>query len=385
MIPKIELLDFNNFGMSGKSWFAPHVTPLPDGRWMGTMVTVSGSDFYGEPMFCFSADEGRSWSTPEPIPPFRARKLPGTEIMDAVGEGCPFTSPVDGTVFAFGCTVYYSQKGNVVWDKDVDQFSLPRELGVYASWGPETGWSERKVLPLPSAKMSYRTSATQLAFTPDGKCLVPIYLAVKRGMWGPHPSDIYGVTAPLYKQNGDIFELVSEGRVYTIDKSRGFMEPSAVRLADGSYAMTIRAEDDNMYVATSPDGVTWDDVRPWRWDDGTPLVTHTTQQHWVRIGDRTFLLFTMKTTENEHIFRFRAPLFIAEAIPQKALLIHDTLRTVFDRQQQNGIEALYGNFHCTQLDDNTAVVTDAALFLTPNADIGEHFASTTIMAARITA
>ncbi|MBP5640388.1 MAG: exo-alpha-sialidase [Victivallales bacterium] len=384
MIPTIKQLDFNDFGTTGKNWFHPCVTRLTDGRWMATMVTVNGSDFYGEPMFCISADEGQTWSTPMPIPSFKARILPGTNITDAVADACPFTSPIDGTVFAFGCTSYYTSKGNICYDMDIDKTKLPREVAVYAAWKPESGWSERKILPLPSTNLSYRTAATQISFTPDGNCLIPIYLAVGRGMWGPYPTDLYGVTAPLYKQQADSFELVSDGHVFTTKVGRGFMEPSAIRLDDGSYAMTIRAEDGNMHVATSTNGVTWNDVQPWKWDDGTPLVTDTTQQHWIRLADRTFLVFTMKTKENEKIFRFRAPLFIAEAIPQKALLIHDTLRTVFDRQQLNGIEALYGNFHCTQLDDDTALVTDVALFHDFKAKNGDKWATTTVMAAQIT-
>ena len=382
MIPIIKSLDFKNFGEENKSWYIPAATRLDDGRWMATTQSVQGTDFYGEPMFAISSDEGRTWSAPAPIPSLLSEKLQGTDITVAVCDIHPFTSPIDGTVFAFGFTVYYSPKGNVCWDRDVEKTELPREVGVYATWRPETGWSERKVLPLPNHGMSYRTAATQLAFMPDGSFLIPIYATVRRGTYCGYPSDFYGVTAPIYRQNGALLEHVRHGRILTHDAGRGFFEPSVVRLADDSYAMTIRAEDRKMYVSTSADGAEWSEPRPWQWDDGTPLVTESTQQHWIRLADRTFLVFTMKYNGNDSIFRYRAPLLVAEAIPQKGLLVHSSLQTVFERQRLNGTEAFYGNFHCAQLDGNTALVTDAALFK-GNGENGKFWARTTVMAARI--
>jgi len=362
MEPQIKLLDFNNFGQSDSAWFNPSVTRLVDGRWLATMLTVCGNDFYGDPMFAISDDEGRTWTKPAPIPAFASEKFPEIGVRVAVCDTHPFTSPVDGTVFVFGCTVHYSPKGNVCWQKDFDKSRLPKELAVYATWRPESGWSERKILPLPGCDSDYRTAATQLAFMPDGKCLVPIYLTVAHGIYCGFPSHFYGSTAPVYRQNGDKLEPVNKARVFTNSVGRGCMEPSAVRLSDGSYALTIRTEDGNMYVAISRDGYEWGDARPWRFDDGSPLETSSTQQHWVRIGEKVFLVFTMKYNGNDGLFRFRAPLLIAEAIPHEATLIRSTLNIVFPRRTQNGVEAFYGNFHCTQLDDNTALITDAALF-----------------------
>ena len=380
MIPTIKLIDFNNFAKSNDSWFNPAVTRLADGRWLATMLTINGNDFFGDPMFSISADEGRSWTTPSPISSLASVKFPEIGVRVAVCDTHPFTSPSDGTVFVFGCTVHYSPKGNVCWDKEFDKSRLPKELAVYATWHPETGWSERKTLPLPGWESDYRTAATQLAFMPDGKCIIPIYMTVSNGIYCGYQSHFFGVTAPVYKQNGDFFEPVKTARVFTNSAGRGFVEPSAVRLADGSYAMTIRAEDGNMYVSNSHDGFEWSEPTTWRWDDGTPLVTDSTQQHWVRIADKVFLLFTMKYNGNDALFRFRAPLLIAEAIPQEATLVHDTLRTVFERQTRNGVEAFYGNFHCTQLDGNNALVTDAALFQQQLPD-GSRSSTTKVMAA----
>ena len=380
---QIRLLDFGNFGQPDVAWFNPSVTRLADGRWLATMLSVNGNDFYGDPMFSISDDEGRTWTKPATIPAFASEELPEFGVREGVCDTHVFTSPNDGTVVVFGCTVYYSLKGNVCWEKDFDKNRLPKETAVYATWRPETGWSERKILPLPGCDSSYRTAATQIKFMPDGKCIIPIYTTVAHGLFCGFPSDFYGATAPVYVQKGDIFEPFKTARVFTNPIGRGCCEPSVTRLADGSYALTIRTEDGSMYVSNSSDGFEWNDARPWRFDDGTPLETSTTQQHWLHIGDKTYLVFVMKYEGNDSIFRFRAPLLIAEAIPQEATLVHGTLKTVFPRRQFNGVEALYGNFHCTQLDDRTALVTDAALF--------EHVkgyesavAKTDIMAALVT-
>ncbi len=380
MEPQIKLLDFGNFGQSDSAWFNPSVTRLVDGRWLATMLSICGNDFYGDPMFAISDDEGCTWTKPAPIPAFASEVFPEIGVRVAVCDTHPFTSPVDGTVFVFGCTVHYSPKGNVCWQKDFDKSRLPKELAVYATWRPESGWSERKILPLPGFDSDYRTAATQLAFMPDGKSLIPIYLTVAHGIYCGFPSHFYGATAPVYRQNGDTFEPVNKARVFTNPVGRGCMEPSAVRLADGSYALTIRTEDGNMYVATSRDGYEWGDARPWRFDDGTQIETSSTQQHWVRIGEKVFLVFTMKYNGNDGLFRFRAPLLMAEAIPQEAKLIHSTLNIVFPRRTRDGIEAFYGNFHCTQLDENTALITDAALFEQKH-DGATIICSTDVMAA----
>ena len=97
------------------------------------------------------------------------------------------------------------------------------------------------------------------------------------------------------------------------------------------------------------------------WPDGTPLEMSSTQQHWMRLGAKVYLVYTRNDGENSSIMRFRAPLYMAEAIPAKGILLRETEQVVFPRQLIDGVEALYGNFHCAQLTEETALVTDSAL------------------------
>ena len=41
--------------------------------------------------------------------------------------------------------------------------------------------------------------------------------------------------------------------------------------------------------------------REWRFDDGSPLGSYNTQQHWVTVGGGLFLVYTRKGADNDHI------------------------------------------------------------------------------------
>lgn len=378
----IEQLDFNNFGVEPFNWFHPSLTRLADGRWMATMQTISGSDHYGNPMFAISADNGKTWTKPQEIPALAGHDI-GNGLREGVADPRIFTSPVDGTVFVFGCSVFYSSQGNVSWDTSVNQAMLPQETGVYAAWRPETGWGKRQTVPFPGLKQNYRSACMQMAFLPDGRMLLPMGTCVGKCLYAGYDSDFFGVITALYRQNGQELIFENASAPLTIQTGRGLLEPSVLRHGDGQYALTLRAEDGNMYLTNSADGLNWSEICPWRWDDGAPLRTDSTQQHWLTLGDRIFLVFTMFDGTNDCIMRFRALLFMAEANPEAGILYHKTLQTLFPRRQKNGVEARYGNFHCASFGPHEAIVTDSAWFVYPKGNDQFDFISE-VAAARVT-
>ena len=379
----IELLDFHNFGTSDRLWFHPAVTVLADGRWLATMQKINGSDHYSNPVFALSADRGASWTPPAEIPAFRSRALPGTPFTEGVADVRCFTMP-DGTAAAFGCTAFYTGKGCAAWDSQTNG-KQPPGRPVCAVWSPENGtWSERQTLELPGVELTYRTACTQAVLPGDDRIILPIYLDTGA------MCDYFGNKAPrfasltaVFRKRGTVFEYVAQSNLLEIFVLRGCIEPSAVRLADGSYAITLRAEDGCMYRALSDDALAWRDLRPWRWDDGNAIETDSTQQHWLTLGGKVFLVYTRRDGNNDKIMRFRAPLCIAEADVQRAVLIRASEKVVFPRRNINGVEVLYGNFHCTQLDGGRALVTDSALYTEVSGDV-MHNTSTTVMAALVT-
>lgn len=142
--------------------------------------------------------------------------------------------------------------------------------------------------------------------------------------------------------DGETLTLLEEGNVLRRDTARGFAEPSLTRFGDTFY-LTIR-HDDGGYVSTSPDGLRFTEPRPWRWDDGSDLGTYNTQTHWVTHDDALFLVYTRRGAGNDHVFRHRAPLFIAEVDPVRLCVRRDTERIAVPERG-----ARLGNFGITDV------------------------------------
>ena len=380
---KIELLDFNDFGSADHVWFHPAVAPLGDGTFFASMQSINGQDHYGVPSFSVSSDRGNSWSVPAEIPAFRNRRLPGTPFTEGVADVRPFALQ-DGSVAVFGCTVFYTEKGNSSWDKE-NHGKQPPGRAVYAVWSPKSGkWSERGTLELPGTELTYRTACTQAALLGNDRIILPIYLdSGKKCDYFGHESALYASLTAIYRKRGNTFEFVARSNLLELPTLRGCTEPSAIRLPGGRFAVTLRAEDGRMYCSISDDALAWGDMRSWCWDDGTPIETESTQQHWVRLGGKVFLVYTRREGDNDKLMRFRAPLWIAEADPERAVLIRDSEKILFPRKNPDGDEVLYGNFHCAQLDEHSAIVTDSALRGTGIANF-RHDPFTTVMAALVT-
>jgi len=65
-------------------------------------------------------------------------------------------------------------------------------------------------------------------------------------------------------------------------------------------------------VTSGTDGLHFDPPKPWKFDDGADLGSYNTQAHWAQHGDKLYLVYTRKGAKNDHVFRHRAPLFMAE-------------------------------------------------------------------------
>lgn len=168
------------------------------------------------------------------------------------------------------------------------------------------------------------------------------------------------VASALCRFDGQRLSIHKMGNALSHPVKRGMLEPSLVRF-DGRCYMTIRAEDERGYVAVSDDGLQWEPQRPWTWDDGEPLVTSTTQQHWLPHFEGLFLVYTRKDSTNEKVIRWRAPLFAAEVDLRTLRLIRASEQVVLplsgDSVQNPKRVALLGNFHTTAAGLNQSWVT----------------------------
>ena len=107
--------------------------------------------------------------------------------------------------------------------------------------------------------------------------------------------------------------------------------------------MTIRSDEIGM-LAVSDDGLNYSTPEIWKWDDGSILTSRNTQQAWVIHPDGLFLVYTRETPHNQHIFRRRAPLFMARFDEERGCLVKDTEIIVVPE-----MGARLGNFTVTQM------------------------------------
>ncbi len=364
---KVTPKDFGNFNYDKNTIFHPAVTRLPDGRLFGTFQEIGNSDVYAQPKYCISNDNGKSWSKPHPIEAFASTPLnDNSGRVEGIADPRPFTM-ADGSVAVIACATFYKGNTLAVLAKDKKDAALPepRAISYYAIW-KDGKWSKRHTLELPGvATRRYSAACTQIAFRPDGKVIVPIYVNINVKV--KHESPIhqmrFGVMTALYDYKNGKLNFAGKSEIFSIPVKRGMCEPSVTALPGKGFAMTVRAEDKHMYCSTSADGISWSQPRPWRWlEDNKAVITDSTQQHWLTLGKKVFLVYTRFDGSNNDCMRYRGPLYMAEADPAGARLIRSSEVVVFPRGKRENIEGLLGNFHCTQLNDKKALVTDALMF-----------------------
>ena len=108
----------------------------------------------------------------------------------------------------------------------------------------------------------------------------------------------------------------------TIRQGRGLGEPSLIRFRD-KWHLTIRS-DKMAYRSSSIDGLHYDPPLPWYFDNDSILGSYNTQQHWARIQEKLYLIYTRANGSNDHVFRHRAPLFMAQVDPEKGVVVKST-------------------------------------------------------------
>ena len=107
-------------------------------------------------------------------------------------------------------------------------------------------------------------------------------------------------------------------------------------------------------MTRSKEGLHFEQIRPWKFDNGSELGSYNTQQHWVTLSDGLFLVYTRRGAGNDHVFRHRAPLFIAQVDTKNLRGILETERILLPERG-----ARLGNFGVTDINQNETWVTVA--------------------------
>ena len=319
--------------------YIPGVKP----RWVTTLSETGKAkshDFH-DIYQSTSLDAGRTWSRPAIITSLRRTKqADGYEV--APGDFWPTWHSKSGRVLATGKTFNFAGGKREV---------ALRERVAYAVMDPKTGaWGPLRFLGMPEKDhggnriTGANAGNTQRVDLPGGDVLLPV-----RYWRDPKKYNFTSVVARC-AFDGKTLTYKEHGSELSVPRGRGLYEPSLVRFG-GEYFLTLRA-DHSGYVTRGKDGLHFEAVREWRFDDGKPLGSYNTQQHWVAVGGGLFLVYTRRGAGNDHMFRHRAPLFIGQVDPDTLRVIRKTERVLIPENQ-----ATLGNSGICRISDQESWVT----------------------------
>lgn len=344
---EIELTEASR-GFDGKTcWVHARAGVIPAGSEDSPLAVMTlqkldlaGSDLFFALNTMRSSDLGKSWSAPVEHGSFARRPLSWQNHHDLEITVCDFWPKwhaASGKLLGIGHTAIY-EKGHVMKVR-------PRSTAYAIYDSAANAWSPWQSLEMPDDPKFENAGAgcVQRVDLDDGTVLLPIYF---KSLDAPR----YSVTVLRCSFDGEKLSYLGHGSELTVPIGRGLYEPSLARWGDRFY-LTLR-NDEAGYVAVSDDGQSFSEPVPWRFDDGSDLGNYNTQQHWVVHRDALFLVYTRRGADNDHVFRHRAPLFIARVDPE-------TLRVVRDSEQvlvpEHG--ARLGNFGVTEVNENESWVT----------------------------
>jgi hypothetical protein len=307
---------------------------------MNTM-DLAGSDVFKALYSLKTDDLGETWTEAAAQPAMAPREetIAGQKVPVAVSDYWPRWHAASNSLLGTGHSVVYTP----TWEIEDDR---PRHT-TYATYDTQQDrWNSWQKLVMPPGDKFTNAGAgcTQRYDEADGTILLPFYYKSN-----PHAR----VAVMRCAFDGRELRYLEHGNELAVnDKSRGLHEPSLTRFGD-TYYLTIR-HDKRGYVTTSRDGLHFDPIREWTFDDGSALGNYNTQQHWVTHSDALFLVYTRRGLNNDHVFRHRAPLVMAQVDPEKLRVIRATEQILVPERG-----ARLGNFGVTDVSPEETWVTVA--------------------------
>jgi len=324
-------------------WFHPYLAAIPGAGRNGhpavlmlTQKHLVADDHYSESYLLRTDNLGKSWAGPTPLPTLRWEQE--GQLDRAVSGLVPGWHAPSARLLAIGGSCLYDTQGRFV--------DRPGSNWVYyTTYYPRTDtWSKWIPLGKPADGFhSTSASCCQWIIEPDGTVLLPVSVQNQ-------PRQPWDVMVWRCSFDGKRLRRVAEGNELVRKKSWGLHEPSLTRF-QGRYYLTIRS-DDSAFVSTSKDGLRFQPIKPWTFDDGADLGSYNTQQHWVTHSRGLFLTYTRRGANNDHVFRHRAPIFIARVDPKKLVVLRDTERVLLP---EHGVPM--GNFGAASVTEQETWIT----------------------------
>lgn len=200
---------------------------------------------------------------------------------------------------------------------------------------------------------------TQRVDLPDGDVLLPV--RYQRDA----KSRVYTSVVVRCSFDGQELKYKEHGSEHTSPQGRGLYEPSLASFQD-QYFLTLRA-DHSAFVTKGDDGIHFQPVKEWTFDDGESLGSYNTQQHWVTVGGGLFLVYTRRGANNDHIMRHRAPLFIAQVDVDRLQVIRSTEQVLLPENH-----ATLGNSGVCWINENESLITCGEGLIRLGKRRGEH-------------
>ena len=326
-------------------WWQARTAQVPgeEALWVTTMSETGKAvshDFH-DIYQTLSRDGGKTWSKPALIPSLRrARHEDGFEV--AIGDLWPTWHQKTGSVLTTGKTFNFEGGKREIFT---------REKVSYAVMNPKSGeWGPMRFLSMPEKDhagepiVAANAGNNQRVDLPNGEILLPV--RYQRGAARRN----YTSVVVRCGFDGKTLAYREHGSELNIPQDRGLYEPSLTEF-EGRYYLTLRA-DHSAFVTKGDDGINFEPIREWKFDDGTPLGSYNTQQHWITAGGGLFLVYTRRGADNDHVFRHRAPLFIGQVHPETLRVIRDTERVLIAQNH-----ATLGNSGVCWLNENESMVT----------------------------
>ncbi|WP_395738841.1 exo-alpha-sialidase [Prosthecobacter sp.] len=277
-----------------------------------------GSHGYRDIYSLETTDGAKTWSNPQRIESLDRKMSPlGVEMV--MGDLCPQWHAASRKVLVTGKTFGFRKDAKPNEAKDDRAY----ERVAYSVYSPDKGeWSGLKIMAMPEKDhaghpiIEPNAGCNQRFDLPNGEVLLPVRYR--------HDPKLRTYTTIVARCtfDGETLTYREHGSELTTAVPRGLYEPSVTGFK-GRYFLTMRAEKTG-YVARGTDGINYEPAVEWKFDDGRPVGTYCTQQHWIVHEDGLYLIYTRKGANNDHVFRHRAPIFIARVDPDQLHVIRAT-------------------------------------------------------------
>ncbi len=302
------------------------------------LLNVRGNDAFSGIFTLHSFDGGKSWTKPEKDAAFAPQNA-GNGLIYVPSDAAHLFVRSAGTDLCACHQVYYKPGG-------LQPVFGQKRLCTYSSYDFENKcYRALKTVNIPPMfRYGAAAGSAQFVEKAPGEVLLPLY--TRDDEWKYMLSVVM-----LCDFDGETLTFKQMGKPMTCSFGRGLYEPSLCCF-EGRYFITLR--NDDFGFCASGDGLNFSTPKKWCWDNGETVPTYNTQQHWLICGGGLYLVYTRRAGNNDHVFRHRAPLFMARVDTERLCLIRETEQTVVPERG-----ARLGNFGVTQADDNFAFITAA--------------------------